>query len=44
MKMKDHEAGCPMLQFWDGGEIEVSCSCGEDGQEIEMKDYRKERD
>jgi len=39
MKMKDHEAGCPVLQFWDGGEIEVSCSCGD---YIEIKDYKRD--
>ena len=24
--MKDHEPGCPCLQFWDGGD-DVPCTC-----------------
>jgi len=24
---RDHEAGCPRLQFWDAGEHEAPCLC-----------------
>lgn len=27
--MKDHDSGCPRLQFWDAGENEAPCLCGE---------------
>ncbi len=27
--MKEHEAGCPRSQFWDAGEYQAPCLCGE---------------
>jgi hypothetical protein len=30
---KEHEAGCPRLQFWDAGEWEAPCYCGHGEEE-----------
>jgi len=27
--MKEHKPGCPKSQFWDAGEWQAPCTCGE---------------
>ena len=40
----EHEPGCPRLQFWDAGEFEAPCWCGEaepnvDALQNEINEY-----
>ena len=36
--VKDHDPGCPRLQFWDAGEFEAPCTCGEGLMDNKTKD------